>query len=220
MMSALLKETYVLRSSKVLTMQKSTVLCQQLNFLVLVEFFNLSTKCLCYSAGRILKLECETLETVWPIMRGSLYKPAAFKHVLCTLIKHSWPSFDAPLFSYQVYEPVEEGSYIKMIDMVSGNGGQIQVCFIYVPDEELCHWCHFILISIGYSIVLTIPECFLFILQVNNISGYLPGRIVFFLVWIGLVCRLFSIVKRLYLISSMQNQLTSYTLAGVINPIG
>ncbi|XP_068644209.1 6-phosphofructo-2-kinase/fructose-2,6-bisphosphatase-like [Aristolochia californica] len=41
------------------------------------------------------------------------------------------------------YEPVEEGSYIKMIDMVSGQGGQIQV---------------------------------------NNISGYLPGRIVFFLV--------------------------------------
>ena len=28
---------------------------------------------------------------------------------------------------YQVYEPVEEGSYIKMIDMVSGHGGQIQV---------------------------------------------------------------------------------------------
>lgn len=27
----------------------------------------------------------------------------------------------------QVYEPVEEGSYIKMIDMVSGQGGQIQV---------------------------------------------------------------------------------------------
>ena len=43
------------------------------------------------------------------------------------------------LFSYQVYEPVEEGSYIKMIDMVSGNGGQIQVCFIYVLDEYLCH---------------------------------------------------------------------------------
>ncbi|KAL7201457.1 hypothetical protein ACSBR1_033208 [Camellia fascicularis] len=43
----------------------------------------------------------------------------------------------------KVYEPVEEGSYIKMIDMVSGQGGQIQV---------------------------------------NNISGYLPGRIVFFLV--------------------------------------
>ncbi|XP_050367571.1 6-phosphofructo-2-kinase/fructose-2,6-bisphosphatase [Argentina anserina] len=43
----------------------------------------------------------------------------------------------------KVYDPVEEGSYIKMIDMVSGHGGQIQV---------------------------------------NNISGYLPGRIVFFLV--------------------------------------
>ncbi|CAN4098714.1 unnamed protein product [Withania somnifera] len=43
----------------------------------------------------------------------------------------------------KVYEAVEEGSYIKMIDMVSGHGGQIQV---------------------------------------NNISGYLPGRIVFFLV--------------------------------------
>lgn len=27
----------------------------------------------------------------------------------------------------QVYEPVTEGSYIKMIDMVSGQGGQMQV---------------------------------------------------------------------------------------------
>ncbi|PWZ58159.1 6-phosphofructo-2-kinase/fructose-2,6-bisphosphatase [Zea mays] len=43
----------------------------------------------------------------------------------------------------KVYEPVEEGSYIKMIDMVSGKGGQ---------------------------------------LKINDISGYLPGRIVFFLV--------------------------------------
>ncbi|KAL6649748.1 hypothetical protein ACP70R_013972 [Stipagrostis hirtigluma subsp. patula] len=43
----------------------------------------------------------------------------------------------------KVYEAVEEGSYIKMIDMVSGSGGQ---------------------------------------LQINDISGYLPGRIVFFLV--------------------------------------
>ncbi|XP_066164654.1 6-phosphofructo-2-kinase/fructose-2,6-bisphosphatase isoform X3 [Oryza sativa Japonica Group] len=43
----------------------------------------------------------------------------------------------------KVYEPVEEGSYVKMIDMVSGTGGQ---------------------------------------LQINDISGYLPGRIVFFLV--------------------------------------
>ncbi|XP_022847182.1 6-phosphofructo-2-kinase/fructose-2,6-bisphosphatase isoform X2 [Olea europaea var. sylvestris] len=51
--------------------------------------------------------------------------------------KHRLENYD------KVYEPVEEGSYIKMIDMVSGHGGQIQV---------------------------------------NNISGYLPGRIVFFLV--------------------------------------
>ncbi|XP_073001695.1 6-phosphofructo-2-kinase/fructose-2,6-bisphosphatase-like isoform X1 [Typha latifolia] len=52
--------------------------------------------------------------------------------------------FKARLENYgKVYEPVEEGSYVKMIDMVSGQGGQ---------------------------------------LQVNNISGYLPGRIVFFLV--------------------------------------
>lgn len=52
--------------------------------------------------------------------------------------------FKNRLANYEkAYEPVEEGSYIKMIDMVSGHGGQIQV---------------------------------------NNISGYLPGRIVFFLV--------------------------------------
>ncbi|KAL6499867.1 hypothetical protein OROGR_027777 [Orobanche gracilis] len=55
--------------------------------------------------------------------------------------------FKVRLENYEkVYEPVEEGSYIKMIDMVSGHGGQIQ--------------------AIG---------------RVNNISGYLPGRIVFFL---------------------------------------
>ncbi|TYI34912.1 hypothetical protein ES332_A03G041000v1 [Gossypium tomentosum] len=52
--------------------------------------------------------------------------------------------FTTRLANYEkVYEPVDEGSYIKMIDMASGHGGQIQV---------------------------------------NNISGYLPGRIVFFLV--------------------------------------
>ncbi|XP_027941499.1 6-phosphofructo-2-kinase/fructose-2,6-bisphosphatase-like isoform X2 [Vigna unguiculata] len=61
------------------------------------------------------------------------------------------PDFEAGLRDFKervanyekVYETVEEGSYIKMIDMASGHGGQIQV---------------------------------------NNISGYLPGRIVFFLV--------------------------------------
>ncbi|CAK7330521.1 unnamed protein product [Dovyalis caffra] len=36
--------------------------------------------------------------------------------------------FKSRLANYEkVYEPVEEGSYIKMIDMVSGHGGQIQV---------------------------------------------------------------------------------------------
>ncbi|KAL6577146.1 hypothetical protein OROMI_011422 [Orobanche minor] len=35
--------------------------------------------------------------------------------------------FKVRLENYEkVYEPVEEGSYIKMIDMVSGHGGQIQ----------------------------------------------------------------------------------------------
>ncbi|BAT81509.1 6-phosphofructo-2-kinase/fructose-2,6-bisphosphatase protein [Vigna angularis] len=61
------------------------------------------------------------------------------------------PDFEAGLRDFKervayyekVYETVEEGSHIKMIDMASGHGGQIQV---------------------------------------NNISGYLPGRIVFFLV--------------------------------------
>ena len=31
------------------------------------------------------------------------------------------------VFLLQVYEPVQEGSYIKMIDMVKGEGGQLQV---------------------------------------------------------------------------------------------
>ncbi|KAL5125142.1 6-phosphofructo-2-kinase/fructose-2,6-bisphosphatase [Glycine soja] len=51
-------------------------------------------------------------------------------------------NYEKASLSY-VYETVEEGSYIKMIDMASGHGGQIQV---------------------------------------KNISGYLPGRIVCFLV--------------------------------------
>lgn len=32
---------------------------------------------------------------------------------------------------HQVYETVNEGSYIKMIDMVSGHGGQIQVSSMF-----------------------------------------------------------------------------------------
>ncbi|WOG89073.1 hypothetical protein DCAR_0208309 [Daucus carota subsp. sativus] len=55
-----------------------------------------------------------------------------------------YQDFRTRLDNYEkVYEPVDEGSYIKVIDMAKGQGGQIQV---------------------------------------NNISGYLPGRIVFFLV--------------------------------------
>ncbi|KAL3681536.1 hypothetical protein R1sor_024492 [Riccia sorocarpa] len=52
--------------------------------------------------------------------------------------------FKTRLANYErVYETVTEGSYIKMIDMVTGQGGQMEV---------------------------------------SHISGYLPGRIVFFLV--------------------------------------
>ncbi|GJM94704.1 hypothetical protein PR202_ga11376 [Eleusine coracana subsp. coracana] len=63
--------------------------------------------------------------------------------------------FTERLKNYEkVYEPVGEGSYIKMIDMVKGQGGQLQVI-----SSILAHS------------------------TVNNISGYLPGRIVFFLVF-------------------------------------
>jgi 6-phosphofructo-2-kinase/fructose-2,6-biphosphatase len=57
----------------------------------------------------------------------------------------------------QIYEPVTEGCYIKMIDMVSDQGGQMQV---------------------------------------NNISGYLPGRIVFFLVHFPSICRFHCMVQQ------------------------
>lgn len=40
-------------------------------------------------------------------------------------------------FFSKVYEPVEEGSYIKMIDMVSGHGGQIQVSDLIL----ICYMC-------------------------------------------------------------------------------
>nr|XP_043610215.1 6-phosphofructo-2-kinase/fructose-2,6-bisphosphatase-like isoform X2 [Erigeron canadensis] len=55
-----------------------------------------------------------------------------------------YQDFKRRLDNYEkMYEPVNEGSYIKVIDMASGQGGKIHV---------------------------------------NNIGGYLPGRIVFFLV--------------------------------------
>ncbi|KAH9661970.1 6-phosphofructo-2-kinase/fructose-2,6-bisphosphatase [Citrus sinensis] len=69
----------------------------------------------------------------------------------------------------KVYEPVDEGSYIKMIDMVSGHGGQIQCTFQKLTSDDN----HFL------------EKClagYMFSFMVNNISGYLPGRIVFFLV--------------------------------------
>ncbi|KAF8397252.1 hypothetical protein HHK36_016162 [Tetracentron sinense] len=69
--------------------------------------------------------------------------------------------FKTRLTNYEkVYETVEEGSYIKMIDMVKGHGGQIQI--------SLLHLAYIIENGVMF--------------QVNNISGYLPGRIVFFLV--------------------------------------
>jgi len=37
---------------------------------------------------------------------------------------------------HQVYETVNEGSYIKMIDMVSGHGGQIQVSSMFYFIEH------------------------------------------------------------------------------------
>lgn len=42
--------------------------------------------------------------------------------------------------SYKVYETVEEGSYIKMIDMASGHGGQIQVSLLtlLVTTSKFC----------------------------------------------------------------------------------
>ncbi|KAG6535589.1 hypothetical protein ZIOFF_000611 [Zingiber officinale] len=76
--------------------------------------------------------------------------------------------FKERLDNYEkAYEPVEEGSYIKMIDMVNGQGGQIQA---------LTHM-HALLSMLGkLELSRSLTS------KVNNISGYLPGRIVFFLV--------------------------------------
>lgn len=48
---------------------------------------------------------------------------SGIKEILALQVILTWTIFSC----YQIYEPVEEGSYIKMIDMVSGHGGQIQV---------------------------------------------------------------------------------------------
>ncbi|CAI7813707.1 unnamed protein product [Closterium sp. NIES-54] len=169
--------------------------------------------------------------------------------------------FRSRLDNYQqVYEPVEEGSYIKLINMVSGSSGQLQVishtlavpCHTMPCHATSCHatschatschatschampWtqrdamtasyiaislffclltlntpplfpfrpshCHLLLPSLLFLSLhsplplphllspcfpLSLPACACFpcvhAWQVNNISGYLPGRIVFFL---------------------------------------
>ncbi|KAJ4782396.1 hypothetical protein LUZ62_066653 [Rhynchospora pubera] len=110
--------------------------------------------------------------------------------------------FKERLVNYEkVYEPVQEGSYIKMIDMVSGQGGQLQVRFCSdhctTSNVLFCHllnkWSN---TRLPYSVeknYLLIPVMLILQplfhmfrnimkFQVNNISGFLPGRIVFFLV--------------------------------------
>lgn len=51
--------------------------------------------------------------------------------LLCIIVFLSWMFYffltQILYISVKVYEPVEEGSYIKVIDMVKGHGGQIQV---------------------------------------------------------------------------------------------
>ncbi|KAH9661976.1 6-phosphofructo-2-kinase/fructose-2,6-bisphosphatase [Citrus sinensis] len=76
----------------------------------------------------------------------------------------------------KVYEPVDEGSYIKMIDMVSGHGGQIQCTFQKLTSDDN-HFLEKCLAGYMFSFMKNN-----LLIQVNNISGYLPGRIVFFLV--------------------------------------
>lgn len=86
-----------------------------------------------YSADQIFKLECQTLKNAQPIMKRFPSKyPLFYLHLagsiflfICSL-NPKWMIYTR----LQAYEPVEEGSYIKMIDMVSGQGGQIQVSYI------------------------------------------------------------------------------------------
>lgn len=55
-----------------------------------------------------------------------------------------------------MYEPVEEGSYIKMIDMVSGNGGQIQVSDLTSVGMFPIHiWLDFLVIPTDYAVYLS-----------------------------------------------------------------
>ncbi|KAG5515090.1 hypothetical protein RHGRI_036207 [Rhododendron griersonianum] len=96
-----------------------------------------------------------------------------------------YQDFKMRLDNYEkvVYEPVQEGSYIKMIDMVSGQGGQIQVELLFLSVNTLV--AHIPGLCWMFPEYTTVHRGFIFQVffsQVNNISGYLPGRIVFFLV--------------------------------------
>ncbi|KAM0826900.1 hypothetical protein ACQ4PT_068548 [Festuca glaucescens] len=86
----------------------------------------------------------EAAADVEAVAGGSPVAPSRFRLPFLAVVFVSFAGAIPAPPHLLVYEPVEEGSYIKMIDMVKGEGGQ---------------------------------------LQVNNISGYLPGRIVFFLIW-------------------------------------
>lgn len=54
---------------------------------------------------------------------------------------------------FQVYEPVEEGSYIKMIDMVSGKGGQIKVCM----NSQVAHVK--VISKVLFPVILLLYDC-------------------------------------------------------------
>lgn len=55
------------------------------------------------------------------------YERASLSTALLVIVLNELSPLIMLVSYYQVYEPVKEGSYIKMIDMVSGHGGQIQV---------------------------------------------------------------------------------------------
>jgi len=63
----------------------------------------------------------------------------------------------------QAYEPVEEGSYIKMIDMVSGHGGQIQVSMASPLLSKMIRiqslWCYIYFIVLVELIIVFPVNC-------------------------------------------------------------
>jgi 6-phosphofructo-2-kinase/fructose-2,6-biphosphatase len=94
--------------------------------------------------GQVIFLEtiCNDLSVIETNIRLKIQQSPDYTHIPDYEV--ALEDFKTWLLNYEkIDEPVTEGCYIKMIDMVSDQGGQMQV---------------------------------------NNISGYLPGRIVFFLV--------------------------------------